>query len=204
MGIERWYIAVVDGGRFLERTLSDPDFGINVQCPSYLRPKRRMYVRPNGDLAEFVAEVDAMNEAHPGIEDRVYTLDRWFDMLHFLLSEPRRRGTSDDTHTDPGTQAIVGATPLPDFLQGGQGHPIRYSPPADTARIAAWLDSLPPDSLRSAYDPDAMTRQSVYKFSQNRDDEVGTLARLLTYFEGLRAFYAAAAAHGEGVLTVVT
>ncbi len=200
MGMERWYVAVVDGGYLLQRALSDPPFGENLMLPSLFGPERHRY--PWGGLhAELRAEVDAMNRLHPGIENRIYTLDRLFDMLHYLLSEPRRRGEFDGD--DPGTKAILGTTQLPEHLRGGQGHPMRYSPPAVVREIAAWLEGLAVEDLRAAYAPEKMEEQCVYKFWAGGDyDE--TRDRIIHSFEGLREFYSGTASNGEGVLTIVT
>ncbi len=200
MGMERWYAAVIDGGALLTRALADPAFGENLSLP-WLFGRDRRRRDPRGDFSEFLAEVDAMNRSHPGIEDRLQTLDRRFDMLHFLLSEERRRGELDAA--DAGSKAILGANGLPGHLLGGQGHPIRYSPPAEVDAIAVWLAGHAVEDLRSAYDPGAMREQAVYKISQAGED-ARTLDLIIEGFHGLRSLYAGAAAHGEGVLAIVT
>jgi len=133
MGVERWYVAVADGCRLLERSLSDPAFG-EYLGPSYFG-RERWRLGHGGLHAEFLAEVDEMNRSHPGIEDRIYTLGRYFDMLHYLLSEGRRRGEFDEA--DWGTRSIRGVMSLPEHLRGGQGHAIRYTPPVEAGEIAA-------------------------------------------------------------------
>lgn len=203
MGMERWYVAVVDGGRLLERALADPEFGEWLQVPSNFGRERR---RPNRggfdpEFMKFRAEVDAMNRLHPGIEDRIYTLDRYYDMLNYLLSEGRRRG--ELYGDDWGTKAIRGATDLPEHLRGGQGHPTRYSPPAEVREIADRLGGLTVEDLRAAYSPGGMEEQGVYKFQAAWADE-RTWAWIGRYYEGLRSFYAEVSSHGEGVLVVVT
>lgn len=200
MGVERWFLAVVDGCRLLDRARVDPEFGEFLMMPGDFGPGRRGSGR-GGLAAEFRAEVDAMNRLHPGVEDRIFTVDKDFDLLHYLLSAERRRG--EFAGDDPGTWAILGARGLPDHLRGGQGHPIRYSTPGDVAEIAAWLGGRTAEDLRSAHDPAAMEEQCVYKFWAGRDD-AGTWGGIVGYFEGLRAFYVDVAAHGEGVLAIAT
>ena len=200
MGHERWYVAIPDESRLLARAMADPEFGENLEVPSYLGPQRRGYPR-GGPAAEFRAEVDAMNRAHPGIEDRIYTLDRYYDILHYLLSEERRRGEFDGA--DWGTTAIRGGHPLPEHLRGTQGHPTRSSTPGQVREVAARLTGLTADDLRAAYSTAGMQRQGVYKYQADRNDGE-TWGWIVRYFEGLRSFYAATAAHGEGVLAIVT
>jgi hypothetical protein len=200
MGMEIWYIAVADGCHLVERSLSDPAFGEYLGGPAYFERDRWRHNQV-GLAAEFLAQVDDMNRSHPGIEGRIYTLDRYFDMLHYLLSEGRRRG--EPHGADWGTRSILGGKSLSEHLRGGQGHPIRYTPPAEVGEIAAWLEGLTSGDLRSAYSPAEMERQCVYKYWADRADEQ-TWDRIVGYFEGLRSFYADVALHGEGVLVVVT
>ena len=200
MGMERWYVAVVDGCRLLERALDDPAFGEYLGIPNHFGRERWRNSR-HGLHSEFLAEVDEMNRSHPGIETRIYTLDRSFDELHYLLSEGRRRGRFDTM--DWGTKAIIGSTSLPDHLIGLQGHKIRYSPPTDVHEVVARLGELTPEGIRSVYSPEDMERQRVYKFWADRANEE-EWCRTVGYIRGLRAFYADASSNNEGVLTVVT
>ncbi|MDG3007372.1 DUF1877 family protein [Paludisphaera mucosa] len=200
MGIERWYVAIVDEGPLLTRALADPTFGENLSLPWLFEPDRHGR-NHRGFYSEFLAAVDAMNRSHPGIDGRVFTLDRLFDMLHFLLSEERRRGEPDAA--DLGSKAILGANGLPGHLLGGQGHAIRYSPPAEVGAIAAWLAGQAVEDLRSAYDPGMMLEQHVYKIWGAGDDPQ-TWDRIAAGFEGFRSLYTDAAARGEGVLAIVT
>jgi hypothetical protein len=200
VSMEIWYIAVADGCHLLGRSLSVPAFGEYLGGPAYFERDRWRHNQVDLD-AEFLAQVDDMNRSHPGIEGRIYTLNCDFDMLHYLLSEARRRGEYNGV--DLGTRSIRGGMSLPEHLRGGQGHPIRYTPPAAAGEIAAWLEGLTSGDLRSAYSPAEMERQSVYKYWADRSDEQ-TWDQIVAYFEGLRSFYVDVALHGEGVLVVVT
>ena len=198
--MEMWYIAVADECHLLRRCLSDPAFGEYLGGPAYFGRDRWSQNQIELD-AEFLAQVEDMNRSHPGIEGRIYTLDRYFDMLHYLLSESRRDGEYHGA--DFGTWSILGGTSLPEQLRGGQGHAIRYTPPAEVGKVAAWLESQTVGDLRSAYSPAEMERRCVYKYWADRADEQ-TWDRIVGYFEGLRSFYADVALHNEGVLVVVT
>ena len=200
MGMERWYIAIVDGCRLIERANEEPQFGEYLGCPEYFRPSRAGYLNGEED-ADFLAEVERMNRIHPGIDTRIYTLDRYFDILHFLLSEGRRRGRYDAT--DWGTKAILGSTSLPEHVRGLQGHKSRYIPPDDVKEIDVRFGELSSEDIIAVYSPIEMERQCVYKYWADRAD-TETCDLTLKYIEGLRAFYAAVSSNDEGVLCVVT
>ena len=184
MGMERWYVAVADGCRLLERALGNPAFGEYLGIPGHFG-RERWRNNWGGLHAEFLAEVDEMNRLHPGIEDRIYTLDRYFDMLHYLLSESRRRGEPDGA--DWGTKSIVGGMRLPGHLRGGQGHSIRYTPPSEVSEIAAWLQEQTAGSLRVVYSPAAMERQGVYKYWADRADDQ-TWNRIIGHYRSCGRF----------------
>ncbi len=141
-----------------------------------------------------------MNVEHPGIATRVFTLDRAYDKVHYLISEARRTGEEYD---DLGSKAILGATSLPSHLKGGQGHSIRYSSPEEVAAIDNWMSAITFDSLRCFYFPEDMAL-SVYKFGFYPSDPDLAFWAIEESFNGLKAFYTEVALHGEAVLTVVT
>lgn len=200
MGMERWYVAVADGCGLVRRVLTDPSFGWHVWSPWHFGPGRAEY-RGWDNLAEFLAEVEAMNRSHPGIDRRIHTLDRRFDWLHYLLSESRRRGDFDGT--DWGTKAITGSLCLPEHMRGGQGHQVRYSPPADVHEIAAGLAALTLEDIRAVYAPESMERECVYKFVADRAD-AAMWDLIITDLNRFRAFYSDVAANDEGVFALVT
>jgi hypothetical protein len=150
---------------------------------------------------EFCEAVKQMNAEHPGISSRVFTLDRWYDIIHYLLSETRRQSEFDAEADDRGTRAIRGTRTLPRHLRGGQGHPIRYSSPEEVAEIAIWMGSLTLDYLRFFYDPEQM-RNRVYKFGS--DDPDWEWEIIGQYFRDFKMFYEEVAMRDEAVLAVVT
>lgn len=201
MGIEKWYVALPDDSSLLARAKSDPAFGEYLGFPSIF-DKGGIGCKVWDDAGKvFCSMVSKMNEERPGINRRVYTLDRYFDKLHYLLSEERRCGEFDKE--DLATQAILGAKALPDHLQGGQGHPIRYSPPRTVMEIALWLELVSADELRKVYDPAAMEEQGVYK--NILDDNDGSEWQFIrSCFDTWKALYVEVAASEEGILVVTT
>jgi len=200
MGTERWLVAIPDGSPILARAAIDPEYAEWLSMPWMFRREREQVPRST-DEADFLADLVAMASGHPGIEARVFELDRDYDKLEFLLSPYRRDESSVDD--DWGTRAVRGSRPLPDHIRGNQGHATRHSTADDVRAIAAGLDRTTPDDLRAAYDPAAMEEQCVYKFwADSATDR--TLPDLVEIFEGFRAFYRHVADRGEGVLAVVT
>lgn len=116
MGQERWYVALPGECALLKRALIDHEFGMWLGSITIFKkgghcnwfPDDKMYI-------EFCDAVKQMNVEHPGIAERVFTLDRAFDKVHYLLSEARRTGEYEAE--DMGTKAVCGATTLPHHLR---------------------------------------------------------------------------------------
>ena len=138
MGTEKWYVALPNDSSLLACAEVDTEYGEYLGFPSVFETGGVGFKVWDDAGKEFCSAVSKLNEEHPGINRRVYTLGRYYDMLHYLLSEERRHGEFDKT--DWATQAILGAKVLPTHLRGGQGHPIRYSPRETLMEIAFWLE----------------------------------------------------------------
>ncbi len=197
MGTEKWYVALPEDSSLLTRAEVDADFGEYLGFPSIFEKGGTGWKTWDDAGKEFCSAVRAINEEHPGINRRVYTLGRYYDMLHYLLSEERRRGEFDKA--DWATQAILGAKALSGHLIGGQGHLIRYSPRETVMEIAFWLEFVSVDELRQDYDPAAMKEQGVYKYIS--DDQWQFIC---TSFDEWKAFYLEVAKYEEGVLVITT
>jgi hypothetical protein len=185
----------------MERAKTDIDFGEYLSHPSIFQKGGVGWKAWEKAGEEFCAEVRALNEAHPGLKERVYTLDRGYDILHYLLSAARRRGEFDGE--DWATTAIRGAEPLPDHLRGGQGHLTRYSPPETVRDIAIAISEIRVEELQPHYNLVAMEVMAVYK-SFETDEDGSRWIWICGLFEGFRAYYTEVARHGEGVLAIVT
>jgi hypothetical protein len=132
------------------------------------------------------------------VSKRFCWLDRVWDVLHHLLSANRRdeAGTADDALMDA---AIRGEGLISEHVRGGQGVPLRYTPPETVKRIAHLLELLPFNELVRQGHPKLMADTHVYRHPAGFSEE--ELRECLSpYFETLRAFYRAAASHGDGVL----
>ena len=200
MGTERWYIALPGDCDLLKRAQIDPAFGEYLGCPSIFETGGHDNWPRSKVFREFCEAVKHLNVEHPGIAARVFTLDRSYDKVHYLISEARRTGEDED---DLGSKAIRGATSLPSHLKGGQGHSIRYSSPEEVAAIANWLSAITFDSLRRFYFPEDMDL-TVYKFVFYPGDPDLAFEEIRERFNGLKAFYSEVALHGEAIVTVVT
>lgn len=201
MGTEKSYIALPDSSSLLARAENDPEFGEYLASPT-LFAKGGIGCRVWDEVGrEFHSAIEELNKEHPGLSQRVYTLDRWYDKLHYLLSAKRRRSEVD--REEWASKAILGAKALPDHLRGGQGHPIRYSPYADVRAIVSNLELVTIEDLHKVYNPVAMEEQGVYK--NNPDDNDGKQWQFIcSYFEAWKAFYLEVAECRAGVLVVTT
>lgn len=201
MGTEKWYVALPDDSGLLARAEVEANFGEYLGFPSIFEKGGIGWKTWDNAGEEFCSVVSKINDEHPGINRRVYTLDRDYDKLHYLLSEERRCDHFDKN--DWATQAILGATALSAHLRGGQGHPIRWSPVETVREIASWLKFVSVDDLRSLYDPGAMQEHGVYK--NIADDSDGRQWQFIcSHFEAWKSFYLEVAECQEGVLVITT
>lgn len=135
-------------------------------------------------------EVRELVRRYPGLESRNCELDRRWDILHYLLSESRRRG---EFGTDVGTQAIYGGPSINERCEH-----VSWTPPHDVFNIAAWLERLTPVQLRRLYDPQQMAGQHLYKY--HVEDAEAIWPFICADLAGLQRLYSAAAEHEEGIL----
>jgi hypothetical protein len=192
MGFETWYQAIPENTELLRRAVEDAQFGEFFTFPSWFASGGA----PDPmwpDATEYLGELRALLAAHPGLQLRRLTLDRYHDMVQYLLSPARRRETEE---RDLGGLAVRGESLLAEHLRGCQGFPIRFVSAARVSEISNWLQQLTEEALRQAYLPKAMEAAAVYKFSE----ESAELAVILTYVNALIGFYEQAAEHGEAVL----
>lgn len=199
MGLESTYIALPAACVLVKRSENDPAFGEFLGSVQFYKSGGHHH-SPWPDPIEdaFRAVVQQMNQAHPGIASRIFTLDRNWDSMHYILSENRRKGVYQAE--DWGTKAVRGASKLSEHLTGGQGIPIRYTAPEEVLAIAARMQSLTQESLRLAYDPQKM-QETVYKF--NYHDAEKEWSEIWTCFNGLKAFYEDVARHEEAVMVCI-
>lgn len=191
MGIDADYQALPEGSAVLAYALEHPALGGWLMSTFDGR----------GTISEVEGQrlyqlVQELFVAHPGLETRHYDeYSRHYDMLNYLLSEPRRSGQV--RVYDLGTILVRGAEAV-GTLVSGQGFPLRWTSPDMVQRLASWIEPMTRDDLRQHYDLEAMEARGVYKF--HASDAVIEWEYIWDYFTGLRTFYQKVAEHNEGVL----
>jgi len=125
--------------------------------------------------------------------DELLDLDKLWDGLGYLLT-----GASADS-SGPGA-AIWGGDEVGDDLGYG---PARLMDPPAVAAAAAALAATPEAALRARWDPAAMMDADLYPSIWDEGDAVLD-ADLLPAFRALCAFYARAAAAGDGLALGLT
>jgi hypothetical protein len=200
MGLDRDYQAMPDGCTLLERARHEPASGGYLESfYSWNYDSEPPPVRNDDDKAfvEFLAAAKEVVEHHPGIKSRYLYLGRRWDMLHYLLSENRRKGDNKEwSHWVD--KAIFGGQILNEETITTIGSPIRYLPPSEVLYVAENLGEISSESLRHHWNPQAMCDAKVYK-SRGADNE--SFGWVKEDFEKLKCFYALVAAHSEGVLS---
>ena len=184
----------------LERARRDGEFGSHLEFfASYViaTPNRLAIYAGNEVSLGFIGEAKQLAHRYPSLENRNYYGGRYWDKLHYLLSEKRRQGDSQD-EKDWAKRAILGGDVLNPQTQTTIGSPIRYLAPDETRAIAARLNAISPDDLRRHYDVQAMLQAAVYKVHPQDDEQ--TFEWIKTSYQELAAFYAAVAQHGEGTV----
>ncbi|BCL13533.1 YfbM family protein [Micromonospora sagamiensis] len=119
-------------------------------------------------------------------------LDKAWHAIHYLLA-----GEAWETTAGAG-EAILGGEPLGSEVGYG---PARLLGPEQVRAIAAGLEPVTVETLRSRYDTAALGAAHVYPDIWDDDEEFDTY--LAPYFDELRSFYLAAAGAGQAVLLAV-
>ena len=122
-------------------------------------------------------------------EETSVDLDKAWHGIHWLLT-----GSADPT-AETLSDAILGGEGIGEDLGYGPG---RLLAAARGGAVAEALDGIDLAALRTRMDPAAMEANEVYPSIWDEDDVFDTY--LAPAFEGLRAFYSAAAASNEAVI----
>jgi hypothetical protein len=120
-------------------------------------------------------------------------LDKSWHGLHYLITG------SPWTVGEGAGAAILGGDNIGE--DNGYG-PARLLSPDAVRTIAAGLGTIDVETLRSRYDPDALTRSDIYPQIWDEDDCFDSY--LAPYFVELCGFYRRAAANGDAVLLRLT
>src|SRR5262245_51604270 len=141
MGVDFCYQAIPDDCIILKKAKSNPRYAEYLTGPGNLHGGRTP--GPDDEIyEEFMADVDEMLRHHPDLVKRYYSVDRCWDVLHFLLSEEGRQGRDDGT--DLGTITIYGTTEASCLTDWP-----RYSSPAQVESVVVFLNHITePELLR--------------------------------------------------------
>lgn len=137
--------------------------------------------------------VATLLHARHGVSHRRCDLDRRFRSVEWLLAR------CDGGDPVPAHAAVKGDRPTGPPGRGGQGFPIRWTPPDVVRELAAWLRDVDPAAVAVAYDAPAMFAAGLYKCRADGDDWERRV--ILGFVADLRGFYRTAA-HGDAVLIV--
>ena len=124
-------------------------------------------------------------------------IDKAWHGLQFLL-------TGDDERADnPLNFITTGGTEVGD-VDVGYG-PARVFTSSEVRQIAAALDGISADHLRSRFDPQAMMAAFIYPAIWDRDPaEDDALEYLTSFWEPLKEFVTSAARDGSGLLVYLS
>lgn len=125
---------------------------------------------------------------------RRYDIDKSWEGIIYLLTGDNASGKSHPFAFLLFSGQLIAGTP-----DAGYG-PAHYHNPEQAKRFHEMLDPVSPDSLRSGFDPDRMLQIGIYP---NAWTYPGTLDYLIEYYESVREAFAAAAAQGEAVITLL-
>lgn len=128
-------------------------------------------------------------------------LDRWWDVLHYLLSATRRgeRGSEADAVMD---RAFETGEVIAEHVCGAQGVPVRWLSPEVVGEIVRVVEGVGRSELKRWYEPGRMESRGVYKFWADRGGEEH-FERAVGYFERFRWFFVEVGGSGDGVVVCV-
>lgn len=195
MGLDMSYRAIVPGTVLYKMVAGDPQAAFYFGLYGY--GELPEYASATPDVIEYRAEAEKIDEDHPGIETRHLDLYRHWDMLHYLLSDIRRREVPYDEN-DLMYKAINGGAKMGEAFVMPQGVPITYLTPDEVKEISNALGKITPDMLREHWDPQSMREAGVYKI--RGDEGEADLEHLLIEFDNFADFYLMASVFDEGVL----
>lgn len=139
-----------------------------------------------------IESVAAQNSFGPVCD---FSLEKSWQAIHYLLTGKTEGGDA------PIAWAVFGASVLPDHNNYTNGSPLRALSPPQVRAVASELQSLSGEELWSRSSAAEMAAKKIYRISSN---EVAQREYVLRRYEGLRNFYADAAAQGEAVLIGIT
>jgi hypothetical protein len=154
------------------------------------------FARGDPERERFVDSLEKILAEHPGIAERSCDLDRRFEWLEWLLVRCVR--TEDDRSL--AVAAIRGDAQILPGAVSTQGFPIRRTLPDRCVLIHRWLEALTIRDPRAHYNPVAMERDHLYKWSVPPHDPDEVFGQIAEDFAALQRLYREVAACSEAVL----
>ena len=149
---------------------------------------------PSAELDLLERDPDAaallMADSEPG---ELFDVGRAWHAVHMLLNGTPWGGSG------PAFDVVLGGTTLGD---PSTYEPVRALLPERVSAVAAHLQGLPPEALRTRFTHRAFRQAEVYPDVWGQPDVL--TAFVLPAYEQLRGFYAAAAAASDAVLIQLT
>ena len=98
MGLEITIYALPDNSNLFRLVAISEDHGEAAQFLDHYYSGKILRTLIDSEVDKlFYAEAQSLKDKHPGIDYRSCYLDRYWDKLHFLLSEYRRNGSLSST-----------------------------------------------------------------------------------------------------------
>lgn len=145
---------------------------------------------------DFVREAKLLCRERPDLAERSLYLGRWWDAIHYLLSEYRRRGDGNNI-ADWVKRAVNGSSPVNSAAYKESNSLLHYTPPEEVKDIWAKFEPISEEEFGEHWNARAMYQTGVYKIYE---DDSYRLFDIWEDFEKLREFYKDAARSGDGVL----
>lgn len=200
MGLDMTYQAIPADSSLLKKVAESETAAVSLNIHGFkeIPDEKLQYYGENAEFAEFAKEAKLIRNEHSGIENRECDLGRRWDMLHYLLSEIRRKNEVYD-ESDLIHRAIHGGEELGEHAVLVQGVPVRFLNPQEVKEISTLFGQIETDSLDEHWNPPKMREAGVYKI-RGDDSDNDQLYYLKEEFEQLKDFYLWAAIYDEAVL----
>ena len=180
----------------LERARHDASFEQNLRHFASYAAETEAETNAQADdqsRLDFVREARLLCRERPDLAERRLYFGRWWDAIHYLLSEDRRqRGENCDS--DWVKRAVNGSS----LLNSAPHSELYYVPPEEVKDIRAKFEPISEENFSEHWNAPAMYKAGVYKI--HADDGSYKLDDIWEDFEKLREFYRDAATSGDGVL----
>lgn len=199
MSIENIYQAMPEC-TLLERARRDTSFEWKLKhFASYAAETEEETSTYAGDQSrlDFVREAKLLCKKRPDLVERKLLLGRYWDAIHYLLSEYRRERDGNN-NSDWVKRAVNGGDLLNPAAYAESDSSLYYTQPEEVKDIRTKLEQISDEEFERHWDASAMDQAGVYKIYA--DESSSRIYVIRQDFEELRDFYREAADSGDGVL----